>query len=218
MPDQNQAEKNEQERRRPVPEDGMGERIKEAREKRQWTQAILSNRTKLLDPNKEGVSRTVLVGYESGKYKPGARELRLLADTLHVTPNWLLYGTEKPFRASLPSVEFLQGDDDIEKALRIALVLCILKPHERELIGSMMLSLAGRELGDLQLSGLMMAARMFGEEIVAKLKAEFGTSSLEEAVREMGGGSWSNWGTGLNFNADGEITSGEPIYKEPPSK
>lgn len=196
----------------------MGERIKEAREKRQWTQAILSNRTKLLDPNKEGVSRTVLVGYESGKYKPGARELRLLADTLHVTPNWLLYGTEKPFRASLPSVEFLQGDDDIEKALRIALVLCILKPHERELIGSMMLSLAGRELGDLQLSGLMMAARMFGEEIVAKLKAEFGTSSLEEAVREMGGGSWSNWGTGLNFNADGEITSGEPIYKEPPSK
>lgn len=194
----------------------MGERIKEAREKRQWTQAILSNRTKLLDPNKEGISRTVLVGYESGKYKPGARELRLLADTLHVTPNWLLYGTEKPFRASLPSVEFLQGDDDMDKALRIALALCILKPHERELIGSMMLSLAGRELGDLQLSGLMSMARIFGRQIVEGLKAEFGTSSVEEAIRIMSDGAWSNWGTGLSFNENGEITNGEPIYKEPP--
>ena len=183
--------------------------MKVTREARGWTQSVLSNRTKMADPNREGVSRTVLVGYESGKYKPGAREIRLLAEALHITPNWLLYGTEKPFRATLPSMAFLQGNDDLEKALRIALALLILKPHERELIGSILLSLAGRELGDAGLSGVMSFAKMFTTEAVDGLRKMFGTESIEEIVRhlskEPGKG---NWGTNLKFNEDGEIIRG----------
>lgn len=202
--------------RKPVPEDGLGERLKLAREARDWTQSVLSARTKMADPNCEGVSRTVLVGYETGKYKPGARELRLIAEALNVTPNWLLYGTEKPFRATLPSMAFLQGDDNLEKALRISLALLTLKPHERELIGSLMLSLAGRQLGDVKLSALMSFAKMFTGEAVQGLREKFGTDSIEDIVRGLSDGA-ANWGTNLKFNDDGEIISGTPIYPEPPS-
>lgn len=218
MSEKKPAEKAPAVARKPVPEDGIGERVKTAREGRQWTQAILSTRTKLADPNGEGISRTVLVGYESGKYKPGARELRLLAEALHVTPNWLLYGTEKPLRASLPSLEFLQGDDELEKAFRIALAMQIIKPHEREILASLLFSLAGRELGDARLSGLMMMARMFGKETMEGLQKEFGTTSIDEAIRALSEGAISNWGTKLSFNEEGEIISGKPVYPEPPSE
>jgi transcriptional regulator with XRE-family HTH domain len=215
MPDTANSTKQESGHRKSVPEDGIGERIRSAREARQWTQAILANRTKINDLNKEGISRTVLVGYESGKTKPGARELRLLSETLHVTPNWLLYGTEKPLSASLPSLEFFQGNDELENSLRISLALCLLKPHERDLIGTMLLSLAGRELGDAQLSGLMTMARMFYKEIADSLKKDLGTNSVGEAVRVLAEGSSSNWGNKLHFNDDGEVISGEVIYPDP---
>lgn len=200
--------------RRPVPEDGIGQRIKEAREARDWTQSIVSVRTKLIDPNEEGISRTVLVGYESGKTKPGAREIRLLAEVMHVTPNWLLYGAEKPFHATLPSMEYLQGDDEFEKALRLSLALFLLKPHERELIGSLMLSLAGRELGDIRLSGLMMLARRYSKEWSEKIKEEMEASTVEEAIRQSAESGATNWGNRLKFD-EGEIVGGEVIYPGP---
>jgi len=185
-----------------------------ARESKEWTQATLSAKTKIADPNNEGVSRTVLIGYESGKFKPGARELRLLSEALHVTPNWLLYGTEKPFRATLPSMAFLQGEDNFEKALRLALALLILKPHERELIGSLMLSLAGRELGDARLSGLMSFAKMFSKEATASLRKEFGTDIVEDVV-DLLSKNVANWGTALQFDEGGEIVKGDSLYPGP---
>lgn len=219
MPNKKPTEKIVSSPRKPVPEDGIGERLKDAREARQWTQSVLSVRTKLADPNGEGVSRTVLVGYESGKYKPGAREMRLLAEALHVTPNWILYGMEKPFRASLPSMAFLQGDDEFEKAFRIALAMLLLKPHERELMGSLLLSLAGRELGDLRLSGLMSFAKDFTKAASEKLQQEFGTDSVEEAVRMLSeDGPESTWGTKLRFDEGGDNVIGTPLYPTPPEK
>lgn len=44
-----------------------------------------------------GISRAVLFGYEAGRTRPGARELRLLCEALKVTPNRLLFGSEEPF-------------------------------------------------------------------------------------------------------------------------
>lgn len=46
-----------------------------------------------------GISRAVLFGYEAGRTRPGARELRLLCEALRVTPNRLLFGSEEPFAA-----------------------------------------------------------------------------------------------------------------------
>ena len=85
-------------------------------------------------------------------------------------------------------------------------------------MGSMLLSLAGRELGDAQLSGLMTMARMFYGEIADKLKTDFGTNSVGEAVRALAEGSASNWGSKLRFNDDGEVISGEATYPDPPKQ
>lgn len=41
-----------------------------------------------------GISKTVLHGYERGRTKPGARELRILSAALKVSPNMLLLGSE----------------------------------------------------------------------------------------------------------------------------
>lgn len=69
-------------------EDGIGIRLKAAREAKGLSQSDLHNKT--------GLSRTVLINYEAGRHKPGARELRLLCDALEVSPNLLIYGTEEP--------------------------------------------------------------------------------------------------------------------------
>lgn len=60
---------------------------------------------------KTGISPTVLYGYESGKTKPGARELTLICQALKVTPNALLFGSEKPFG---------EPDSPIDKLLRLS--------------------------------------------------------------------------------------------------
>lgn len=64
--------------------------LRRAREARGLTHSELHRQT--------GISRPVLFGYEAGRTKPGAKELRLLAETLGVTPNRLLFGTEEPFK------------------------------------------------------------------------------------------------------------------------
>lgn len=48
-----------------------------------------------------GISRTVLYGYEVGRTKPGAREIKLLSEALEVTPNRLILGTDEPFRRAM---------------------------------------------------------------------------------------------------------------------
>lgn len=73
-------------------EDGIGIRLKAAREGKGISQTDLHRLT--------GLSRTVLINYEAGRHIPGVRELRLLCDALGVTPNSLIYGTEEPIPKS----------------------------------------------------------------------------------------------------------------------
>lgn len=42
-----------------------------------------------------GISRTVLLAYTRGTYAPGARELKLLCESLDITPTVLIYGTNQ---------------------------------------------------------------------------------------------------------------------------
>lgn len=69
-------------------EDGIGIRLKAAREGKGLSQTDLHKLT--------GLSRTVLINYEACRHIPGTRELRLLCDALEVSPNQLIYGTEEP--------------------------------------------------------------------------------------------------------------------------
>jgi transcriptional regulator with XRE-family HTH domain len=76
----------------PVPEDQLGQRIVERRKTKQFSQEALAVMTRLVDPHGKGISRPTIVSYEKGATLPGARELRLLADALQVTPSWLVLG------------------------------------------------------------------------------------------------------------------------------
>lgn len=101
-------------------ENDIGERIKEAREKRGWSQESASRLSKQFDPDRKGISRSVLAYYEKGRFRPGARELRILYRTLGVTPNWLVLGESDPNRLS----EFRQRfktDEAFYDALLIAI-------------------------------------------------------------------------------------------------
>lgn len=83
-----------------LPEDGLGTRIRDARNTVNLSLEALSKLTKFMDQEKRGISRPVLSGYEKGTYKPGTRELRVLYETLGTTPNWLVLGNTSPDRKS----------------------------------------------------------------------------------------------------------------------
>lgn len=70
--------------------DGLAVRIRQARERKNLSLSDIHKAT--------GISRTSLHDYESGRTKPGSRELLLLTEALEATPNWLLCGTEEPFK------------------------------------------------------------------------------------------------------------------------
>lgn len=82
-------------------EDGIGIRLKSAREAKRLSQRDLHNRT--------GLSRTVLINYEAGRHKPGTRELRLLCDALEISPTYLIYGTEELRPKSLSLADIIIG-------------------------------------------------------------------------------------------------------------
>jgi len=100
------------------PEISLGKRIREVREKRGLSLEGLSRLTKLMDSEKVGISRTVLTGYEKGKFKPGARELRVLFETLGLTPNWLILGRSDPERIQAKFASEKEFEGELLKAIR----------------------------------------------------------------------------------------------------
>lgn len=212
----------------PVPEDGIGSRIRAAREARGLSQTAVATRTKLIDPQKRGVSRTVLVGYEAGQFIPGGREIRILCETLSVTPNWLIYGTETAYEAAQASMETIR-QNDLVSAVRLALAIAVLRPHERGAFQSLVLSMAGRELGDRKLSALLTLGRWLAEQALDGMKKEVEAElqdvmpdsevklTLEALVKKYGEGLDSNFGNKLNFGEDGDgPITGNWLYPEPP--
>ena len=79
------------------PELELGSRLAKLRERMGLSQEQFSQATKLHDGKGGGLSRAVISMYERGKNRPGTRELRILCDTLRVTPSELLYGSATPF-------------------------------------------------------------------------------------------------------------------------
>lgn len=75
------------------PESAIGDRISFARKELKLSVEALARYTSNFDPYEEkGISATSLLRYESGEFKPGAREIRILCDALAVPPRWLIYG------------------------------------------------------------------------------------------------------------------------------
>lgn len=68
-----------------------------------------------------GISREAIKGYESGRNKPGARELKLLCEALHVSPNMLLFGTESPFESNGELYDLMYSSGQLDMVKLIAL-------------------------------------------------------------------------------------------------
>ena len=85
-----------------------------------------------------GISKAVLHGYERGRTKPGARELRLLSETLRVSPNRLLLGTddfetERPrFTALYRKFRTRPGLINIVGMMLFPMAAALLDEHEAE--------------------------------------------------------------------------------------
>lgn len=76
-----------------APESRIGERIQAARNHFGLSVDALSRVTKAADQQEgRGVSATALLRYESAEALPGARELRLLAESLGPSVDWLITG------------------------------------------------------------------------------------------------------------------------------
>lgn len=88
------------------PELELGRRLQEAREAVKLTQGELAELTKQADSEGKGISRAVLSFYETGKSRPSPRELRMLCESLRVSPSQLIYGTDDPFESLLELQRF----------------------------------------------------------------------------------------------------------------
>jgi transcriptional regulator with XRE-family HTH domain len=70
----------------------LGRRLKGLRESLSWTLGEVSQATKQIDPEKEGVSKVSISRYENGDSFPGYREIKLLAQAFGVSISFVFYG------------------------------------------------------------------------------------------------------------------------------
>jgi transcriptional regulator with XRE-family HTH domain len=200
----------------------VGDRLRAAREEREFTQNAVANRTKMNDPEGKGISRTALIGYEQDVTNPGLREIKLLCTALTVSPNWLIYGSDSAPTVSLPSSELLRLGDKhaIDSIIRTAAVLLALKGHERDAIQTLALSLAGRQLGDARLSGLVFCVSFLRDAFLKTLQ-EYSdeisdATKIEELAEILSTGAATNHGNRLRFNDQGDILNPEQaVYPDP---
>lgn len=111
-----------------APESLLGKRLAVARQHYQLNIEALARLTKAYDEQEgRGISPATLTRYEAGDSAPGARELRLLCDSLEVSADWLIFGdvgaagegkAEQVFLAAMKSlVEHYQEANEHGKRL-----------------------------------------------------------------------------------------------------
>lgn len=203
-----------------APENTIGVRLRAAREARGLSQTALATRTKLADGTGKGVARTVLVGYEAGTFRPGAREIRLICQALSITPNWLILGAEGSTEQA--SMELVRRRE-WTSAVRLAMAISILKGHERGALQSLALSMAGRQLGDMRLSALLTMGSLIANDILPSLQNWFGDDAgqvpLDVLVQRVSDGLHTGVGNKLLLDEEeGDIVGGEWLYPDPGNK
>lgn len=110
-----------------------------------------------------GISRTVLQGYLKGRYKPGARELKLLSQALDCSPNRLLFGRED-IRESGYLDELVGNAEKTLNASQLAIIFAVLTREEQHAAMTLLALMAERHVGGrdnlaqaLKAAGLVMA-------------------------------------------------------------
>ncbi|MDO8292621.1 MAG: helix-turn-helix domain-containing protein [Gallionella sp.] len=162
----------------------IGRRISEARNGLGFSQQAVHARSKMADTDGIGVSRAALSLYETGTNKPGAREITLLCEVLHVSPNWLLYGSESPAKTLQPTTIFLSGDD-LAISTRLAFAMLALNPTDRDSLANLVFSMLSGKLGDLKLSSLMLMANMMRDSILKEMLQSVGEGAANLPLPQL---------------------------------
>lgn len=172
----------------PLPEDSIGERIRQMRERLRLSQSQFHQRTKELDPEGKGIARTVLIGYEAGKFKPGARELRVLCQAFTVSPSWLLLGENSQMREGLDEARALLfagvNEPGLEHAFELALGIMCLKPHERQALATLVHGIGSARQGMPAFQALTMLASWMAIDASDRLEEVTGEVGAASALRE----------------------------------
>lgn len=203
----------------------IGERIAAARNGLGFSQQALHVRTKLADPEKIGISRAVLSLYETGTNKPGAREIRILCNTLKVSPNWLLYGSESPAPATRSTMDFLRGSD-IDISARLAFAMLALDPEYRDSLAQLIFSMLKNKMSDVELSSLMTMANLLSPELMRQIESAVGQEGrnlpiadlIDRFIKEMAGSLYTNYGNLRPAIPDDQVESFDPDNPPPPRK
>jgi transcriptional regulator with XRE-family HTH domain len=114
-----------------------------------------------------GISRSVLFGYENGRTKPGAREIRLLCDALKVTPNRLIYGSDDtPFEAGAsPFPEWLEFDSQDYGTVNATMLMMMLSKEERSALFTLAYSILEARRGKQELEAAFQTVKVVGQTI-----------------------------------------------------
>lgn len=129
-----------------------------------------------------GISRTVLIGYEAGRTKPGAKELRLLCDALKVSPNRLIYGSDEPqFKNGLGLFYDIDSDTDRTAAMKLAMLMLMLSKEERSALLTLARSILVARHGKQVLEMASSAVLTVGDVLTAmRVEDESHPWSIEE--------------------------------------
>jgi len=222
MPDNQKQDRNRADKSDPFSIE-IGKRLVAARTGLGFSQHAVHTRTKLHDSEGAGISRAVLSLYETGVNKPGAREIRILCETLKITPNWLLFGTESPVKTLQPSLEFMRGTE-VTLSVRLAYAMLALAPDERDAIASLLFSLINKRLSDVQLSSLMMMASYLAQNLNKEIVETVGEDAdklplekvIEKFVANMSEQFYTNWGTNRPAVPESELDTFDPDNPPPP--
>lgn len=115
----------------------IGERIKQARTAFELTQVGLAK--------KASMSRSAVVHYEQGNAVPGGVELVKLAQALHLSPNYLLSGSDNFFESQ--SIDHALASDDMALMIsRTAICIMTLDREVRESISKLLMDLVKAKL------------------------------------------------------------------------
>lgn len=193
----------------------IGRRISEARNGLGFSQQAVHARSKMADTDGIGISRAALSLYETGTNKPGAREITLLCEVLHVSPNWLLYGSESPAKTLQPTTIFLAGDD-LAISTRLAFAMLALNPTDRDSLANLVFSMLSGKLGDLKLSSLMLMANMMRDSILKEMLQDVGEDAanlplpqlIDKFIENMSGAIGTNYGNLRPTSTEEEMYEG----------
>lgn len=134
-----------------------------------------------------GISRTVLQGYEAGRFVPGAHELMRLCQVLKVTPNQIIFGEELPLEKK-PLLAAFVGD--VQKATgtaKLAVVLQVLSKEELTSLLSLVESIVISRVGGAAKLKMMFEAVevAVGSEKTPGLLEEFGEEFFKSLTPEQ---------------------------------